>query len=72
MHFDPTLRLDFLLMAASVLFFFARLQSKVDALSSTVERISKILSTMEVRVHDTEISVAEHMGEAKAAREARS
>lgn len=71
MHFDPTLRLDFILVAVSVLFFVARLQAKVDALSSAVERITKILSGLEVRAHDTEIVVAEHIGEAKAAREAR-
>ena len=72
MNFDPTLRLDFLLVAASVLFFVARLQSKVDALSSAVERITKILTGIENRVRDTELEVAEHMGESKAksAREA--
>ncbi len=61
-----TLRLDFLLVAASVLFFVARLQSKVDGLSSAVERISKLLSDVEIRVRDTELNVAEHMGESRA------
>lgn len=62
-----TLRLDFLLVAASVLFFVARLQSKVDGLSAAVERITKILTGIEKRVHDTEISVATHLGESKQA-----
>jgi hypothetical protein len=65
-NFDMTLRLDFLLVAASVLFFVARLQSKVDGLSSAVERISKLLSDVEIRVRDTELNVAEHMGESRA------
>lgn len=71
MNFDMTLRLDFLLVAASVLFFVARLQSKVDNLSTAVERITNILTGIEQRVHDTEIDVASHMGEARAEREAR-
>ena len=62
MNFDPTLRLDFLLVSASVLFFLARLQSKVDSLSSAQERISEILNKLEVRVRDTEIDVAHHLG----------
>jgi hypothetical protein len=46
--------------------FVARLQSKVDGLSSAVERISKLLSDVEIRVRDTELNVAEHMGESRA------
>lgn len=71
MNFDMTLRLDFLLVAASVLFFVARLQSKVDGLSSAVERITKMLSDVEIRVRNTELDVAEHMGESKSAKGAR-
>jgi hypothetical protein len=70
-NFDMTLRLDFLLVAASVLFFVARLQSKVDGLSSAVERITKMLSDVEIRVRNTELDVAEHMGESKSAKGAR-
>jgi hypothetical protein len=54
-----------------VLFFVARLQSKVDGLSSAVERITKMLSDVEIRVRNTELDVAEHMGESKSAKGAR-
>jgi hypothetical protein len=62
MQFDPTIRLDFVATAFVVIFFVARLQSRVDKLTEDLARSLGILDKLEERVRKFELAVASHVG----------
>ena len=63
MQFDPTIRLDFVATTFVVIFFVARLQTRVEKLTEDNARTIKILEKLECRVRRFELKVVRHVGE---------
>lgn len=62
MQFDPTIRLDFVATALGVIFFLARMQSRMERLSEDNVRTSSILEKLERRLRRWELRMAAHVG----------
>ena len=60
MQFDPTIRLDFIVVAASVATFVIRLQSQMAANSRDIKRTGDLLDKLEARVERNETRVEEN------------